>query len=163
MLLDGVRRMVDDEDRRGESLNGRGAAVAGFLGVVIALAGGVQATSFGSGGEYHAVAAGLAASALVALLVSVGVIGWGVLLPSGAKAISIEDVEQFPNWGFITRDPVNVMGYLLQGAVGTLKRDRDRNNRKARALRWGYIGMGAGLLLVSAAGIVLTVEAIVHA
>jgi hypothetical protein len=163
VLLEGARRMLDDEERRGESLNTRGAAVAGFLGIVIALAGGVQATTFGSGGEYHAVAAGLAALALIALLVSVGLIGWGVLLPSSAKAVAIADVEKFPTWHFVGQTPVMVAGYLLAGAVGTLKLDRERNNRKAEWLSRGYIGMGVGLLLVSLAGIVLTVEAITNA
>jgi len=163
VLLDGVRRMLSDEDGRGESLNSRGAAVAGFLGIVIALAGSVEATTSSSGGEYHAIAAGLAGIALVALVASVGVIGWGVLLPSGGKAISMEEVEKFPTWQFITQEPVMTRGYLLQGAVGTLKRDRDRNNRKAKWLRYGYIGMGAGLLLVSSAGIVLTIEAVTRA
>jgi hypothetical protein len=159
VLLDGVQRMLDDEDRRGESLNSRGAAIAGFLGVVIAVAGTVLRTS---GGGFHVAAAVLVALALLALLVAFGVIGWGVLLPGSAKAISIEDVQKFPTWGFVTRDPVMVRGYLLQGAVGTLKRDRDRNNRKARSLRWGYLGMAAGFLFVTAAGIVLMAEAIDH-
>lgn len=160
VLLDGVQRMLDDEDRRGESLNTRGAAVAGLLGVVIALAGSLRVTKVGSGGGYHAVAALLASGALVALLVALGVIGWGVLLPAGAKAVAIEDVEQFPNWRFVGQTPVMVTGYLLHGAVGTLRRDRERNDRKAIFLRWGYIGMGVGLLLVSAAGILATVEGI---
>jgi hypothetical protein len=163
VLLDGVRQMLDDENARGESLNSRGAAVAGFLGIVIALAGSVEATTFGSGGEYHAVAAGCAAAALIALLISVGLIGWGVLLPSAAQAIAMADVERFPTWRFIIRDPVTTRGYLLQGTIGVLRRDRDRNNDKAKWLRYGYIGMGSGLLLVSTAGIVLTVEAISRA
>jgi hypothetical protein len=162
-LLDGVREMLQDESQRGESLNSRGAAVSGFLGIVIALSGTVEGTTFGSGGEYHAVAACLAAAALVALLGSVGLIGWGVLLPSAADAIAIEDVEKFPTYRFITQTPLMVSGYLLTGSVGVLKRERTRNNRKARWLRFGYIAMSFGLLLVSAAGIVLTIEAVVNA
>jgi hypothetical protein len=163
VLLDEVRRMLDDEDRRGESLNTRGAAVAGFLGIVIALAGTVEGATVTSGGEYHAVAAGCAGAALLALLVSVGLIGWGVLLPSGASAIAMADVKKFSTLAFVTRGPTDVRGYLLNGAIGVLTRDRERNNRKARWLRQGYLGMGGGLFLVSLAGIVLAIQAIVHA
>jgi hypothetical protein len=162
VLLDGVQRMLDDEDRRGESLNTRGAAIAGLLGVVIALAGSLRVTRF-AGSGYHAVAAVLTSGALVSFLAALGVIGWGVLLPAGAKAVAMEDVEQFPNWRFVGQAPMMVTGYLLRGAVGTLRRDRERNDRKAVSLRWGYIGMGLGLLLVSAAGILVTVEGIGHA
>jgi hypothetical protein len=130
---------------------------------VIALSGTVEATTFGSGGEYHAVAASLAAAALVALLTSVGVIGWGVLLPSASVAVSIADVEKFPTWEFITRDVVTTNGYLLNGVIGVLVRDRARNNEKARWLRYGYLAMSTGLLFVSTAGIVLTAEAVIHA
>ena len=163
LLLEEARLLIQDEDQRGESINSRGAAVSGFLGIVIAVSGTVEATTFGSGGVYHAVAACLAAAALVALLLSVGLIGWGVLLPSGAIAISIRDVERFPTNGFITRSPLMTTGYLLRGTVGVLERERERNNRKARWLRYGYLAMSAGLLLVSAAGITLTIAAVTHA
>jgi hypothetical protein len=163
VLLDGARGFLADESQRGESLNQRGAAVTGFLGVVIALAGTVEATTFGSRGTTHAVAAGLAGLALVALLVSVGLIGWGVLLPSGAVSVAIDDIEQFPKFPFLARTPVQTRGYLLQGVVVVLGIERARNNRKALWLRRGYLAMGTGLFLVSAAGITLTVEAITHA
>jgi hypothetical protein len=155
--------MLQDEGQRGESLNSRGAAVSGFLGIVIALSGTVEGTTFSSGGMYHAIAASLAAAALISLLVSVGLIGWGVLLPSAADAISMDDVEKFPTYRFITQTPLMVSGYLLTGSVGVLKRERIRNNRKARWLRFGYIAMSVGLLLVSGAGIVLTVKAVGNA
>jgi hypothetical protein len=163
VLLDGVRQMLVEESQRGESLNTRGAAVSGFLGIVIALSGTVEGTTFTSGGTYHAVAASLAAAALVSLLVSVGLIGWGVLLPSAADAISIDDVEKFPTYRFITQTPLMVTGYLLTGSVGVLKRERNRNNRKARWLRFGYVAMSIGLLLVSGAGFALTVKAVLNA
>jgi hypothetical protein len=163
ILLDGVRRMLDDENQRGESLNSRAAAVSGFLGIVIAVSGTVEGTTFGSGGGYHAVAACLAGAALIALLISVGLIGWGVLLPTAAEAVAIADVEKFPTYRFITRDPTMTSGYLLRGDIGVLKRERDRNNRKARWLRYGYVAMATGLLFVSSAGIVLTIDAVVHA
>src|SRR5947209_236341 len=159
-LLEGVRQMLQDESQRGESLNSRGAAVSGFLGIVIALSGTVEGTTFGSGGEYHAVAACLAAAALVSLLLSVGLIGWRVLLPTAADAIAIEDVEKYPTNRFLTQTPLMVNGYFLNGSVKVLKRERNRNNRKARGLRYGYIAMSIGLLLVSGAGIVLTIEAV---
>lgn len=163
VLLDAVRRMLDEEDRRGESLNLRASAVAGFLAIMIGFAGTIVATASRSGGEFHAVAAGLAGAAMVALVTAIGLLGWGVLLPGSAKAISIHDVEAFPTRRWINEETVMVRGYLLRGAIGVLKRDRERNNWKARWLRYGYLGMGAGLLLVSAAGLVLAIEVMTRA
>jgi hypothetical protein len=162
ILLDATRRMLDNEGQRGQGLEGRGTAIAGFLGITIALAGSVEASTRGSRGGYHAAASALVGAALIALLVAVGLIGWGVLLPTPTQAVAMEEIERFPTLRFVARDPVMTQGYLLRGAIGVLRRERRRNNHKARWLRYGYLGMGVGLLLVTSAGLVLTIQAIAH-
>jgi hypothetical protein len=162
-LREAARQLLGDEDSRASSLNGRGTALSGFVGVILSLsaAGGA---GLGSGAiaqlDHWArvTVAVLIAAALVTLIAAVIVVVWKVLLPNPGKTIGLKDTDHWIEPMYTDRLLTNTEGYLLDGYTQALRAERDRNDKKATWLGRGYIVVCAGLVLVAIAGGVATLD-----
>ena len=162
-LRNAVRDLVKDEDARAQSLNGRASGLTGFVGLILSVAAAAGAVG-GRGtaaGLHHwpRIVVGVSvAAALLALVAAVFASVVKVLLPSPGVTISIKEVERYPFPEFISQDKVMIQGRLMWGFVDALKRERERNESKARWLKLSYIVVCIGLGFVSLAGATAIVD-----
>lgn len=166
-LRDAARGLVSDEDRRSDSLNARGTALTGFVGIILSLA-----AAAGAGFGTNAVAldhwaqttvAILIAAALALLVGAVGAVVLKVIRPLPGSTISLKDTDRWIEPAFTDLDRVLIDGYLLDGYTQSLRAERDRNDGKAKWLRRGYVTVCLGLVCVAGAGGVATVDRYVRA
>jgi hypothetical protein len=80
-LVQNVRGLMTDEEQRASSLVSRGSGLAGFAGVILALAGAAATSVNGYHGTLGIVLTGLSAAALVSLAMAVVAVVVGLLLP----------------------------------------------------------------------------------
>jgi MFS family permease len=162
-LREAARQLLADEDSRGSSLNGRGTALAGFVGVIlsIAAAGGAglgSSTTAELGHGVRIAVAVLIAFGLLILVAAVIAVVWKVLLPSPGETIALADTDHWIDPTFTDRVSVNTEGYLLDGYTKALRTERERNDKKADWLGRSYIAVCIGLVLVAIAGAAATLD-----
>jgi hypothetical protein len=161
-LLRAVRHFLKDEADRSASLMARGSGLTGFVGIILSVAAAVGAFgTSGLGGLHHSVrvlAGALVTLALVLLVASVVAVVLKVLRPAPGFTVATEEVEQYPTFGFISRDRVMVQGDLMTGLVAALRKDRDNNDDKAKWLQRSYYGVCVALGLVALAGALGTLD-----
>lgn len=161
-LRDAARGLVADEDRRSDSLNARGTALTGFVGVILSLAAAAGA-GFGASpvvlDHWARTSVTILITVALALLVaSVGAVVLKVIRPLPGITISLHDTDKWIEPAFTDLDQVLIDGYLLDGYTQSLRVERDRNNGKAKWLRWSYVTVCLGLVCVAGAGGVATVD-----
>lgn len=157
-LLDEVRDLYEAEDKRAQSLNTRGSSLAAFVGLIVSLVGLVgrtQTTDLSQGVRIALVA--LLVAAVVLLLASFGAV-LAVLLPSTGLTIKFDEVKKYPTWEYITQEKVMAQGRRLRGLIKVLATERNRNERKARWLKTGFLLLGGGLLFIAASGLILVID-----
>lgn len=157
-LLDEVRDLLEAEDKRAQSLNARGSGLAAFVGLIVSLVGTVGRAPTSDLSECVRVPlAGLFIAAVVLLLLSFGAV-LKVLLPSTGLTVKFDEVERYPTLGYVTQPKVMAQGRRMRGLVKALAKERDRNEEKARWLKWSYNLLGLGLLCVGAGGVILVAD-----
>lgn len=163
-LRDAVRAILDDEQDRGDSLNSRASGLAGFIGVILSVAAAAGATLGGSdaGDELESwVRVGVAGSlavALAALVAAVILVVWKVLRPQPLLAVSTDDTDRYTQQPFVSYQPVQVHGYLVDAYAQALKAERSCNDGKARWLNRVYVLVCVALALVALAGGAATLD-----
>lgn len=153
-LLDVVRYLCEEEGARDQSFNTRAVGLAGFLAIVVSLSAtlGREALSSGWGSPWREIGVGLFAGALVALLASVVVVVVVVLHPTQSATLGIAEVERFPLKEYVLRPRVMTEGSVMTGMIEVLALERERGDRKAIGLRWGYTLLVVGLTCISILG-----------
>lgn len=156
-LLDVMWKLLDDEGSREGSVNVRGVGVVGFAGVSVGLAATVAKSALDprlpAGWRFTSL--GLFVAALLVLVAVAIYTLMAVLLPRDRPTLGIQEVERYPTWAAISR-PVEVeQGRVMNGLLTSLAETREINDTKARALRWSYRGLVAGLVLLSVLGLIL--------
>lgn len=156
-LLETVRDLLGAERDRGNSLNSRGAGIAGFVGVILAVGGSVaQQRSFtGRAGVATLV---LFIAALSALTLGLAIVVRRVLLPSPADEIAIAEVRRYQLPSSISQPKVMAQGSVLRGLTKTLERERTRNAYKAEGLKLGMVVITLGLFCIAAAASIVSVS-----
>lgn len=163
-LRDAVRAILDDEQDRGDSLNSRGSGLAGFIGVILSVAAAAGATLGGSdaGDELESWVrfgvVGSLAVALAALVAAVILVVWKVLRPQSLLAVSTSDTDRYTQQPFVSYQPVQLHGYLVDAYAQALKAERSCNDGKARWLNRVYVLVCIALALVALAGGAATLD-----
>jgi hypothetical protein len=159
-LLETTRQLIREEDTRAESLNVRGGGLAGFAGLIAAVAGplGAAALSDGLNRTVRYVVAIALVAALIALVGAVTAAIAGVLWPKTYSTLGMEEIERYPTYAYITQERVMVQGIALRGAISILTKQRSLNGIKAGWLVWGYRGLLTGIVLVAVATATLALD-----
>jgi len=100
--VEDAQRLLEDQQRRSESLKTRGGQVAGFAAAVLALIGGNAGTILGAlEGPARVVAGSSLLAALVSLAVSVAVAVWGVGTPKQFVELAADEITVYASDRFL--------------------------------------------------------------
>jgi len=156
-VLDLTWKLLDDERDRDASFITRAVGIAGFAGIIATLAGAVSRDLLGAQllEPWKTVAAAIFVFAMTALGVTVCVVILGVLRPRESLSLGADEIRRYPTWEFVGADKALVQGRALRGLTRALLRQRARNDGKAKALRWAYRTLLAGLLAIVLLGLTL--------
>jgi hypothetical protein len=127
------------------------------VGIIAALLGFLGRNLLGKG-DVRSVAALLAVVALGFLLIALGVVVAGVLIPSAGRTIATHEFERYSTYEFISQERVMIQGRRLSGATELLSRERQRNRWKARFLLVGYVAMACGILCAAVSAAILALQ-----
>ena len=155
-LVQNVRGLITDEEQRASSLMSRGSGLAGFAGVILALAGVGARSTHGLGGLLRTIVVGLASAAFVSLALAVVIVVVGLLVPRGRLVVSAAEFTLYAD-DVLSSDRVVVQRVFLRGLMRSLQDERRSNKRGAAALRVSYALVCLGLVLVTAVGVTLAV------
>jgi hypothetical protein len=98
-----AQRLLEDQQRRAESLRTRGGQVAGFGAAVLALIGGnVTELLAALDGLAQVVADGALIGAFLCLAAAVAIAIWGALRPKAVADISAEEILTYASGPFLT-------------------------------------------------------------
>jgi hypothetical protein len=160
-LLDNVRRFLDAEDRRSESIIGRASGVAAFAGLIVSLSAFISRDLLTGSidGWLESSALVLYGFALVALIATIASVVAGVLWPRSFDTIAIEEIERYPLPEFVSEAKVMIQGRTMLGLIVALTSERSRNDGRAKWLKLAYALLTAALILVAAASATLGVDA----
>jgi hypothetical protein len=160
VLLETVRSLLAEENRREQSLNTRGVGFAGFVAIVLPLTItlGHTALSSGWGTPWKGIAVGLYALALLALLASVVLVVHTVLRPQPVSSLAIREVKLYPTRDYLDKPAVDIEAAIMGGLVDTLDSARDLGERKARGLRHGCELLLVGLSCIATLGLLLGLQ-----
>jgi hypothetical protein len=159
-LVETVRKFLDVEDAREQSVNTRAGGVVVFGGVALSLllsiARPILVVDLADGWDEAAVT--LFAAAIVALLAAVTMTLFYVLVPRQSASIAMEEIERYGELETLRQEPIEVNGVLLEGLIRLLAIDRERVSMKTTWLVRAYGALFGGLLAVSALGLILAAE-----
>lgn len=150
-----AQRLLEDQQRRAESLRTRGGQIAGFGAAVLALIGGNAAQLVGVlRGSARVFADVSLFLAVVCLGVSVAIAIWGALRPRAFAAISAEEATNFASRRFLSEaDLWRVHVRSLHALDHATANAQDGGNSAARAVEkalWAFLaGLGFSLVAIA--------------
>jgi hypothetical protein len=142
-----AQRLLEDQQRRAESLRTRGGEVAGFGAAVMALIGGNAATIMGAveGVARVVVGVGLLASA-VCLGIAVGTAIWGVIKPRPFAAVAADEIKIYSSGRFLAEpDLWRVHLRSLRALETAIRKAQELGNAAAGAIMVSLYALLAGL------------------
>lgn len=165
VLLEEVRRTLDDERTHGEGLDGRLGQLTGFAGVILTLIAPLGAAHLDDGNGalfgifYVASVLLLAGAALMAVTSGVRrrtvLIGnKPVQLPWHRIGVEAKVLEEFSG-PYTAEDTVSTEQTLIASAVKAIQDQRELNSLKNDLTRWVTFGLVGGLLAVAAQALTL--------
>jgi hypothetical protein len=149
-----AQRLLEDQQRRAESLRARAGQIAGFGAAVFALIGGNAATILGATEGFGRVVAGamLFASA-VCLAVAVAVAIWGVTRPQPLGGLAADEIKVYTSGRFLAEpDLWRVHVRALRAMETSVRRAQESDDAVAVAITTSLysflLGLGFSLILL---------------
>lgn len=152
--------LLDDQQRRAESLQTRAAQIAGFAGATVALGAPVGVEALGRlDGCDQIVAAGLYFAGVAALAATIVLSVVFVLIPVSHYAIQASEIGHYINdERFVTQAPPEMQFRTLKGIHPAAERYEEVNATKAQWLKIASLLFLAGLLLTVGVAVTLAAE-----
>lgn len=157
-----AQRVLEDQQRRSESLRTRGGQIAGFGATVLALIGGnvTKLLDALDGCARIVVGLGFIAAALF-LAAAVAVAIWGTLKPKTYATISSDELQLYGSDRFLNEpDLWRVHIRSLHGLEEATASAQDAGNSAAKAIEWSLRAFLAGLVFSLVAIVILISELI---
>jgi hypothetical protein len=139
----------------------RAGGLAGFAGLIVSVSGILGREIFRhewSSQLGRFIALITFAAAVVGLFGTVATAVFGVLWPRSFDTISMEEIRRYPYPEFVYERKVMIQGRTLRGLIEALASERDRNSRKAVALKWAYALLVVALALVAISAFTLGID-----
>lgn len=155
-----AQRLLEDQQRRAESLRTRGGQIAGFGATVLALIGG-NATKLldALDGCAHILVGVALIAAAFCLAVAVAIAIWGVLRPRVFAAISAEEIVNYTSERFLAEPDLWRVHVRSLHALGDATASaQEAGNSAAKAIEWSLRTFLAGLAFSLLAIATLLVE-----
>jgi hypothetical protein len=131
-----AQRLLEEQQRRAESLKLRGGQIAGFGAAVLALIGGNAMTILGAVEGFDRLIAGLSLlAALTTLVVAVSVAIWGVSTPKQFAAVAADEIAGYASDRFLAEpDLWRVHIRSLQALEEATREAQEDGNAAAEAI-----------------------------
>jgi hypothetical protein len=159
-IVETLRKFLDTEDSREQSVNTRGGGVVVFGGIILSLLASlgqtVLAKNLPDGWDEATMV--LFALAVVGLLSAVTLTLFFVLIPRQSASIAMEEIERYGEIEVLAQPRIEVQGVLMEGLIRLLAIDRERVSRKTTWLARAYGGLVVALFAVGALGLILAAE-----
>jgi hypothetical protein len=156
-LLDTTWRVVESETARTDGLDRKASTVATFASLVVTLTATLGLRFVERVDEWWALA--LFVGGLCALVLSV-LLSVRALFPREYLSLGMAYLRRFPTWAEIRKSPEQVRGETMRGLVEAVAREREANERKAVWLRWAFVLLVAGLMLIAVEAATLAVRTV---
>lgn len=142
-----AQRLLEDQQRRAESLRTRGGQIAGFGAAVLALIGGNTAAILGAAQGFPRIMVGAALlGAAVCLTASVAVAIWGVLKPRPFATFGPEEIGNYASDRFLSEpDLWRVHVRSLRSLEAITRHAEEERRAVARAIAVSLYAFLAGL------------------
>jgi hypothetical protein len=149
-----AQRLLEDQQRRTESLRTRAGQIAGFGAAVFALIGGNAATILGGTEGFGRVATGaMLFAAAICLAVSVAVAIWGVTRSQPFGGLAADEIKVYTSGRFLAeRDLWRVQVRALRAMETGIRQAQENDDAVAVAITislYGFLtGLGFSLVLL---------------
>lgn len=152
--------LLEDQQRRAESLQTRAAQIAGFAGATVALGAPIGLKALGRlDGCDQIITAGIYFGAVAALAMTIVLSVIFVLIPVSHYAIQASEIGHYINdERFVTQEPPEIQFRTLKGIHPAAERYEEVNATKALWLKISSILFLVGLLLTVAVAVTLAAE-----
>ena len=159
LLLEFAREQaLADEQERQRHLDNKAGTLAGFVAVALSLEAALGASVL-TGDKLGCTTRGFFIAAFVVALVSLATAAWlaaeKVLAPKGYPALTTEVIRQLSSPAEMQKDPPTLAGRQLATVVNITVESRERNDGKARSLRWAFRALSVAVVAIAAQGLVL--------
>lgn len=148
-----AQRLLEEQQRRAESLRSRGGHLAGFGAAVLALIGGNAAAAMGAVGGSARAAIGMALlAAAICVAVAVAVAIWGVFKPRSFVFVAADEIAIYGSDRFLTEpDLWRVQVRALRALEEATRKTQEDGNAAAGAIMISLHALlaGLGFLLIS--------------
>jgi hypothetical protein len=142
-----AQRLLEDQQRRAESLRTRGGQVAGFGSAVLALIGGNIETVLEAGEGSVRVAVGLTfLAAVVCVAAAVAVAIWGVIKPRPFAVLAADEIAVYASDRFLSEpDLWRVQVRALRALEEVARKAQEDGHAAAGAINGALYALFAGL------------------
>lgn len=142
-----AQRLLEDQQRRAESLKSRGGQVGGFAAAVLALIAGNAATVLGAAEGSARVVIGIALlAAMVGLAFAVALAIWSVMRPQAFVSMAADEITAFTSKRFLHEaDLWRVHLRALRTLEQSTRRAQEAGNATAEAIMHSLYAFLAGL------------------
>jgi hypothetical protein len=147
--------MVASETGRTDALDRKASTVATFASLVTTLTatlGPRFIEQFGTSWALTLFITGLGALAFSVVMAVVA------LFPREYLSLGIAHLQRFPTWSEIRKPVAQVRGETMRGLVEAVSREREVNARKAGWVRWSFVRLLSGLVLIAAEAATLAIR-----
>jgi 4-amino-4-deoxy-L-arabinose transferase-like glycosyltransferase len=153
-----AQRLLEEQQRRAESLRTRGGQVAGFGAAVLALIGGNAGAVMGAVGDSARVAVGVTLlAAAVCVAAAIAVASWGVLKPRSFGVVAADEIAIYASNRFLTEpDLWRVQMRALRALEEVTRETQEDGNAAAGAIMISLYALltGLGFSLISLATLI---------
>ena len=145
--MEEAQRLLEDQQRRAESLRTRGGQIAGFGAAVLALIGGNAGAMLGAVDGLARVAIGVTFLAgVVCVTAAVAIAIWGVIKPRAFVAVAADEILLYCSERFLAEPDVwRVHVRALRALEKTTREVQEAGNAAAGAVRVSLYALLAGL------------------
>jgi hypothetical protein len=154
-----AQRLLDDQQRRAESLRTRGSEIAGFGAAVLVLIGGNAATIIGAvGGTARMVIGMMLLAAASCMVVAVAVAIWGVIKPRPFATLASDEIKIYISDRFLQEpDLWRIHLRSLRALEKTTRKAQEVGKAAAGAIMISLYALlaGLGFTLISLATLIL--------
>lgn len=142
-----AQRLLEDQQRRAESLRSRGGQIAGFGAAVLALIGGNAGTILGVAAGSARMVIGVALLAAVTCLAAAAAVAiWGVIKPQPFVVVAADEIALYASDRFLGEvDLWRVHVRSLQPLETAARKAQEGGNAAARAIMISLYVLLAGL------------------
>ena len=154
-----AQRLLEEQQRRAESLRARGGQIAGFGAAVLALIGGNVTTVLGTGAGWTQLVAGFSLlAAVVSLAVSVSLAVWAASKPTSFTILASDEIASYASDRFLAEPDLWRVHLRSLHALGKATREAQSDgNAGAEAILISLYAflLGLALLMVSIGALAL--------